>query len=298
MSKSTGADVTVVAGYKGVLVIGDPCLGTRRRVGRVDDTWAASFAKLEQALSIAKERSLLPLISGDLLHESRDIGQLLPIINLLKQNRALLMPRKARWQERSEGHIAAILTAANIARVVGHSAEKMQLQIQNGDTFKTMDLEFYSSWGGVGQLDIGAPAYVRIRDMELTIAQSSSLPNLGSDDDGGAMICAGRLMRLSQAEESMEVAVTAITLDGIERIPLSVVPIVFGDTASALEQTQSILTRDSQFVDKLREAAVDSLEEEGKGSLVTLCDEVCETLKRDDWIKAKMLSLLKQATEA
>lgn len=297
MSESVTSKVAVVAGYKGILSIGDPCLGTKRRVGRVDDTWASSFAKLEQALSIAKERNLLPLIAGDLLHESRDIGQLLPIINLLKQNKVLLMPRKSRWQERSEGHIAAILSAASISRVVGYSSDKLQLQIQTGDAFKTMELEFYSSWGGVTQLDIGTPAYVRIRDMELTIAQTSSLPSLGSDDEGGAMVCSGRLIRLSQAEEVMDVAVTAITPEGIERISLSVMPIVFGDSASSLEQTQSILTRDSQFVDKLREAAVDSLEEEGKGSLVNLCDEVCSSLKRDDWIRSKMLSLVKIAGE-
>lgn len=298
MSEHIASEIAVVAGYKGILCIGDPCLGTRRRVGRVDDTWASSFAKLEEALSIAKERNLLPLIAGDLLHESRDIGQLLPIINLLKQNKAILIPRKSRWQERGEGHIAAILSAANISQVAGYTSERLQLSIEQNNSFKTMELEFHSSWGGVRQLDVGAPAYVKIKSMQLTIAQTSSLPNIGSDDEGGALICAGRLIRLSQAEEAMDVAVTAVTLEGIERISLSVMPIVFGDSAGTLEETQSILTRDSQFVNKLREAAVDSLEDEGKGSLVTLCDEVCNSLKRDDWIRSKMLSLVKLTGES
>ena len=289
------ADVSVLAGYKGLLTIGDPCLGTRRRVGRVDDTWASSFKKLSQALDIARERQLLPIITGDLLHESRDIGQLLPIINLFKANQVLLMPRKSRWEDRQEGHIAAILSAANIARVVGHHATCYKINIQEGQKIKTMELECHTSWGGANILDMGTPAYIQIKNMDMTIAQSSSLPTLDSDEKGGAMISTGRLIRLSHAEEAMEIAVTAITPEGFERIPLDIMPVVFSDSSLSAEQTQSILTRDSQFVTKLREAAVDSLEEDGKESLVSLCDDVCDKLKRDDWIRSKMLNLAKMA---
>ena len=65
--------VRMVGGYRGVLVIGDPWLGSPRRVGRVDQPWDASFSKLEQALEMARSRLLLPIIAGDLLHEHRDL---------------------------------------------------------------------------------------------------------------------------------------------------------------------------------------------------------------------------------
>lgn len=295
--RSTRTDLAVISGYRGVLVIGDPCLGSRRRVGRVDDHWAAAFSKLERAIEIANERQLLPIITGDLLHESRDIGQLLPIINLFHKNKVILLPRNARWQERSEGHIAAILNASDISRIAGHSAMRFKLAIQEKGDLKNLELHCCTSWGGVKPLEMGTPAYIKIPDMDLTIMQSSGLPVIEGAEDGDTRIVGGRLLRLSPAEEAMEISVVEITLEGIERIPLDVTPIVFSSSSEAAYEAKSILSRDSKFVDRLREAATESLEEQGKESLIELADAACDTHKRDDYIRSKIIALVKQVGE-
>ena len=287
---------TVKADYRGVLVIGDPWLGSQRRVGRVDLPWDASFAKLEQALEIAKSRSLLPIIVGDLLHEHRDIGQLLPIINLLKEHKPMLMPRKWRWEDRAEKHIAAILRAAGIAQVIGKDAKRIQLVFRNDEMdskFTKMHLDCYTSWGGVEDLEPGASAYIKIPEMKISVVQSSSLPTL-EDVDGDTCVVAGRLLRLSPSEEGMSVMVTEITPKGVDLIPLEIKPIVFSSAATGSEETQRELDRESRFVEQLRASTQGALEDEGKESLLDLIDNVCEEHSADDYIKTRMLELAKE----
>lgn len=292
----SNVETKVMAGFEGVLVIGDPWLGAPRRVGRVDNAWDASFSKLEQGLAIAKERNLMPIISGDMLHESRDIGQLLPIINLLSASRALLMPRNPRWQERSASHIAAILKAAGIAQVVGASANKFQLNISRNGKLHNIVLESYTSWGGHTRLDPGSTAYLKVAGMDLAIMQSSALPQLEGDEDGSRIV-AGRLIRLTPVEEKMTVNVYAVTLDGVEEIPLNILPVVFSSASVVAENTNAVLKQDSQFVEMLRRSAVESAEEGGKESVIALCDTICDRRQSDDWIRAKMLQLAKDAVQ-
>ncbi len=287
----------VLAGFKGFLVISNPCLGVSRRVGRVDNAWDASFAKLEQAISIAKERSLVPVIMGDLLHDSRDIGQLLPIINLLSNTKSILVPRNSNWTERSQGHIAAILKAAEVCQVAGACARKFQLHISVNGKQDNIEIETHTSWGGVSRLEPGAPAYLKVAGMNLTVMQSSSLP-LVEGDESGTRIVAGRMIRLTPVEESMAISVYAVTLEGVEEIPLRITPIVFSQAAGIAEENNDELRRDSVFVEKLREAASQSLEEEGKESLIDLVDSTCNELEVDGWIVSQMLSLAKEAGEA
>lgn len=286
-------ETNVMAGFRGVLVISNPCLGVSRRVGRVDNVWDSAFAKLTQAMAIAEERNLLPLIVGDLLHDSRDIGQLLPIINLLHGRRALLLPRNGLWQESAQSHIAAILKATGVAYVAGASANRFQLTISENGKLRSMDLEAYTSWGGVERLDPGTVGYIKIPAMNLTIMQSSALP-LIEGDESGSRIVAGRLIRLTPVEEAMAINVYAVTNDGVEEIALQIMPIVFSGAASTAEQTNNDLRRDSLFVRQLRDAAATSLEEEGRESLVTLVDDVCNERKVDDWIRAQCLALAKE----
>jgi hypothetical protein len=292
----SNVETKVMAGFNGAMVIGDPWLGSPRRVGRVDNAWDASFAKLEQALSLAKERNLMPIIVGDMLHESRDIGQLLPIISLLNGTRALLMPRNSRWQEQSASHIAAILKAAGVVQVVGASADKFQLNISRNGKMKSIVLESYTSWGGHVRLDPGSTAYLKAAGMDVAIMQSSALPQLEGDEDG-TRIVAGRLIRLTPVEEKMKVNVYAITLDGVEEIPLNVLPVVFSSASVIADNTNTALKHDSQFVEMLRKTAVESAEEGGKESVIALCDKICDQRKSDDWIRAKMLQLAKDAVE-
>lgn len=286
-------ETTVMAGFKGVLVISNPCLGANRRVGRVDNVWDAGFAKLQQAITIAGERKLLPVIVGDLLQDNHDIGQLVPIINLLNNKRVLLLPRNGRWQERSEGHIAAILSVTSVAQIAGANARRFQIPISHNGKVENLDLESYTSWGGVERLEPGTIGYIKIPAMNLTIMQGSKLPLMEGDDDG-TRIVAGRMIRLTPAEESMAINVFAITRDGVETIQLNKMPIVFSTSAGTAEQTNESLKRDSQFVQLMRSTALTSLEDEGKESLITMIDEVCEKKGADDWIKAQLYSLAKE----
>jgi len=280
-------------GFSGFLVIGDPWLGSPRRVGRADNPWDASFSKLEQAIKIAAERKLLPIIVGDMLHETRDLGQLLPIINLLSGTRALMMPHSTRWQESS---IAAILKAANIVQVVGASAKRFQLKISREGKVHNMMLEAYTSWGGHERLEPGCSAYLNVAGQNLKIMQSRQLPCMEGDETGNRII-AGRLLRLTPVEELMTVNVYAVTLDGIEELPLSVLPKVFAATEFQAHAQQLNLQRESIFVENLRKAALESAEEEGKGSLIPFIDEICDDLKCDDWMRGTILSLAKEVVD-
>ncbi|WP_338924240.1 hypothetical protein V0M98_32025 (plasmid) [Pseudomonas silesiensis] len=282
-------ETSTLMGLSGFLVIGDPWLGSPRRVGRADDPWEASFSKLEQAIKLAKEKNLLPIIVGDMLHETRDIGQLLPIINLLSGARALLMPHSTRWQESS---IAAILKAAGIVQVVGASANRFQLKISREGKTSNMMLESFTSWGGHERLEPGCSAYLNVADMKLKIMQSRQIPMMEGDETGNRII-AGRLLRLTPVEEQMVINVYAVTLDGVEEIPLSVLPKVFSSVDAQAHAQHLDLQRDSVFVDNLRKAAAESAEEEGKGSLITFIDSLCDELKYDDWMRGTMLELAK-----
>lgn len=286
-------ETTVMAGFKGVLVISNPCLGANRRVGRVDNVWDAGFAKLEQAINIASERKLLPIIVGDLLQDNHDIGQLVPIINLLNNKRVLLLPRNGRWQERSEAHIAAVLSVTSVAQIAGANARRFQIPIAHNGKVENLDLETFTSWGGVERLEPGSIGYIKIPAMDLTIMQGSKLP-LMEGDGSGTRIVAGRMIRLTPAEEAMAINVFAITRDGVETIELKKMPIVFSAGATTAEQTNESLQRDSQFVKLMRSTALSSLEEEGKESMVDMIDDVCTAKGCDDWIKGQLFALAKE----
>lgn len=286
-------ETTVLAGFKGVLVIGNPHLGSNRRVGRVDNVWDAGFAKLEQAINIATERNLLPIIVGDLLQDGHDIGQLVPIINLLNKKRVLLLPRNGRWQERSEAHIAAVLSVTSVAQIAGANGNRFQVAISHNGKIENMVLEAYTSWGGVERLEPGTQGYIKIPSMDLTIMQGSQLP-LMEGDESGTRIVAGRMIRLTPAEEAMAINVFAVTREGVETIPLNKMPIVFSTAASTAEQTNESLQRDSQFVQLMRSTALSSLEDEGKETMIDMIDEICAKKGSDDWIRGQMFALAKE----
>lgn len=286
-------ETTVMAGFEGVLVIGNPCLGPNRRAGRVDDVWNAGFAKLEQAIKIAGDRKLLPIIVGDLLQDNHDIGQLVPIINLLNKKRVLLLPRNARWQERSEGHIAAVLSVTSVAQIAGANARRFQVPISHNGTVENLDLETYTPWGGVERLEPGSVGYIKIPAMDLTIMHGTKLP-LIEGDGGGTRIVAGRMIRVTPNEEAMAINVYAVTREGVEAIELQRMPVVFSAVASTAEQTKEVLERDSKFVTLMRKAAESALEEEGKESMLTMIDDVCGSMGSDDWVRGQLYELAKE----
>lgn len=283
-------DLQVVSGFKGILVIGDPLLGPHKRVGRVDDVWQAGLAKLESALALAESNQWMPLIVGDVLHDARDIGQLLPLIQLLKGKRAVLLPRNARWAERNQGHLAAILQASGVASVAGFSAKRFQIPIAHEGAWINLTLEANTSWGGHVRLEPGSKPKMVIPELGLSIETSSGLPTIEGDAKG-SRIEAGRLLRLSNAEEGQAVCVFSLTVDGVQQHQLEITPIVFSDSANNALVKNIELNRDSLFVDKLRASTEEALEEEGKGSLVALIGEVCKELESDSWIEETLLSL-------
>ena len=77
----------------------------------------------------------------------------------------------------------------------------------------------------------------------------------------------------------------------------NVLPVVFSSASVIADNTNIALKHDSQFVEMLRKTAVESAEEGGKESVIALCDKICDQRKSDDWIRAKMLQLAKDAVE-
>jgi hypothetical protein len=71
----------------GILVIGDPHIGSRRPGRRTDASWPGSIlAKLERCVALANERDLLPVILGDLFDRpvERDIALKSQLIRTLQ----------------------------------------------------------------------------------------------------------------------------------------------------------------------------------------------------------------------
>ncbi|MHD0644580.1 hypothetical protein ACYPKM_02935 [Pseudomonas aeruginosa] len=280
----------VMQGYRGALIIGDPSLGGAKRVGRVDDIWESAVAKLQQAFEIAKERKLVPIIVGELLHESRDIGQLLPIINILNTSKAILVPKNCAWQEQAQGHIAAVLKAAGVAYIAGDSGDRFQLIETAGGKVSKLEIDCYTAWGGVERLDFGSKAHLKFRNLNVGVVQSNTLPILESEGDK-TLIVAGRLLRMGPVEESLNVYVYEVTQDGIEAIPLEVRPIVFSGASGIAEESNIDLRNMTLFIEQLKASAAEAAEETGKGTLLTLVNEVTEQEKSDEWM-VKLLNEL------
>ncbi|MBB4861378.1 hypothetical protein HNP46_000189 [Pseudomonas nitritireducens] len=286
----------VLAKTRGLLVIGDPLLGGGRRIGRVDDVWGSALDKLRQAISIAIERNLQPVIVADLLHETRDIGQLVPIIEIFKDKKPILVPRNCRWEEQNQGHVAAILEKANLTYIAGRDADRFQLNHSSGGKAKKMEVTCHTCWGGAERLEFGSRAFLRIPAMNLTIVHSNSLPLVDSSD-GQTLLVAGRLLRLGPSEESQKVYVHEVTADGIEAIPLELTPIVFSGVSNSAEAAVNQLRNASLFVEMLRKSTEDIAEESGRESLLELIDEVCDSNKHDDYIRQLLLQLAKDTLE-
>lgn len=288
----------IVSGFSGALIIGDPVFSTRKRVGRSDDSWETSMGKITQALDIASKNNLLPVIVGDVIHGSREISQLLPLIQLLKDRRAVLLPSNTKWHERGQGHMAAALQASGIAYVAGFDAKRFQLPISMSDgSLSNLTLEAMTAWGGHKRLEVGERAQINIPEVSLIVSQGSGLPKLDSDA-GASTLEAGRMIRLTQGEESLKISVFEVTPGGIRAHDIKSTAIVFSENAGSALDKNLELNRDSLFVDKLRASTEEALEDEGKGSLLTLIDEVCKENESDEWILETLLGLAKEAATA
>jgi hypothetical protein len=286
---------SVITGMKGFLLIGDPWLGSERRVGRVDNMWETSMAKLANAFEIAAERLLVPVILGDLLHENRDMGKVLEIINAVKGRQAILVPRDGRWLDRNKGHIAAILQASGVAHVAGYSAKRYQIQVNNGGEWISVDMECHTAWGGHKRLDQGSRAKVVFPAVNVIAEPDSAIPAMEAEQ-GHTLIKGGRLIRLTALEESLDINVFAVTEAGVERVALRTVPVVFTDASLSADQFQQGLVKDSQFVERLRASTEEHLAEEGKEGIVEHIDEICNEIGADDYVRTKLYELSKDAS--
>lgn len=295
---SSSTDTMIVSGFSGALIIGDPVFNTRKRVGRSDDSWETSMGKITQALDIASKNNLLPVIVGDVIHGSREISQLLPLIQLLKDRRAVLLPSNTKWHERGQGHMAAALQASGVAYVAGFDAKRFQLPISMPDgSLSNLTLEAMTAWGGHKRLEVGERAQINIPEVSLIVSQGSGLPRLDGDA-GASTLEAGRMIRLTQGEESLKISVFEVTPGGIKAHDIKSTAIVFSENAGSALDKNLELNRDSLFVDKLRASTEEALEDEGKGSLLTLIDEVCKENESDEWILETLLGLAKEAATA
>lgn len=284
-----------IVGKKGFLFIGDPLLGGDRRTGRVDNAWGASMDKLKQCMTIAKERDLVPVIVGDLLLQSQDLAKVLAIINVLKGNRVILLPRDARWGDRATGHIAAVLQAAGVAEIAGYSAKRYQIPCTNGEgEYVKLDLECHTPWGGQKRLEQGSRGRLMLTTLDVSVEPHSGIPEMVAEGNA-SVIRAGRLIRLSPMEEKLGISVFAATLDGIERIALQLTPIVFTEAAEQAGAHQVLLSQNSKFVDQLKRSAQEVAEEEGKDGLMDLIAECCSEAGADDWVLGKCYELAREA---
>lgn len=286
----------VITGKKGFLFIGDPLLGNDRRPGRIDNAWEVSMDKLNQAIQIASERQLVPVIVGDLLAESRDLSKVLAIINVLKGHGAILLPRDARWGDRANGHIAAVLQATGVAQIAGYSAKRYQLNAARGDGsgHDQMSLECHTPWGGYKRLEQGSRGKVVLTSLDVAVEPHSGIPEMVAENNS-SVLRAGRLVRLSAMEEKLAIAVFAATPDGIERINLHLTPIVFNEAAGMAGAQQVLLSQSSRFVEQLKISAQDAAEEEGKDGLMDLIAECGKESGADDWVLGKCYELAKEA---
>lgn len=288
---------SVISGFSGALIIGDPLFSNRKRVGRSDESWDTSMRKITQALDIAKENNLMPIIVGDIIHGTKDITYLLPLIQLLKGRRAVLLPSNTRWYEQSQGHAAAALQASGIAHVAGFDAKKLQLSISCADgSLSNLTIETMTSWGGHKRLDVGERAQIHFAELNLTVSQGSDIFKLGGDSNGSTLEI-GRMIRLTQGEESSKIGVFEVGLNGIKMHEINSTPIVFSDSSGSALDKNLELNRDSLFVDKLRASTEEALEDEGKGSLLTLIEDVCSEIEADEWIYENLLGLAKEVAE-
>lgn len=287
-----------IVGKKGFLFIGDPLLGGDRRTGRVDNAWDASMDKLKQCMEIAKARSLVPVIVGDLLLQSHDLAKVLAIINVLKGNRVILLPRDARWADRATGHIAAVLQATGVAEIAGFFAKRYQIPCTNGSGEDVrLNLECHTPWGGQKRLEQGSRGRVVLTSLDIAVEPHSGIPEMVSEGNA-SVIRAGRLIRLTPMEEKLSINVFAATLDGIERIPLQLTPIVFTEAAEQAGAHQVLLSQNSKFVEQLKQSAQEVAEEEGKDGLLDLIEQSCTESGADEWLLGKCYELAKEAVSS
>lgn len=280
-----------VEGYQGVLVIGDPMLGPHKRLGRSDDVWQAGMAKLGHALDIAQELNLLPFLVGDVLHDARDIGQLVPLIQILRGRDVILLPRNNLWGQQAQGHLAAVLLASGVAQVAGYGNSGVRV-LSHGEVQLTLTVD--AAWGGKERLGPGERARVEAIEAGVFVGVGSRLPVV-VEQDGFTTLEAGRLIRVRQDEEEEQIQVFAVTGEGVEPIELERTPVVFvAGASSSLEETIE-RNRDSLFVDSLRRSTQDALEDEGKNGLMDMIDGVLKDGEADEWLQGTILSLAKQA---
>lgn len=285
----TDVNVQQLSGFAGVLVIGDPLLGPHKRAGRSDDVWHAGMTKLEKALNLAAEHQWLPIIVGDILHETREMSYLLPLIKLLKDRRALLLPRNTRWHDSPQGLIAAILQESGLAQVAGVKNQAVVLTIDSDEGPVELTLEAHTPWGETNRLERDVPGYLEVPQLGITVHSSTGLPL--SNTEQHPQIKAGCLLRLSMADENKPVNVHSITPQGVQAHALEVTAHIFDEGAKGALVRQEDLERESLFVDKLRASTEAALEDEGKSSLMELIEEVKQDMDLDEWMEKQLLSL-------
>jgi len=121
----------------GLLVIGDPHIGSRRPGRRTDATWPGSIlAKLERCVSIANERDLVPIILGDLFDRpvERDVALKSQLIRMLQgfRRRAIVNVGNHDMAHTtlSDGDSLALLGLCDVVDVVASSGPVASIEMK------------------------------------------------------------------------------------------------------------------------------------------------------------------------
>jgi len=120
----------------GLLVIGDPHVGSRRPGRRKDADWPSPvLAKLERCVAIANERDLVPVILGDLFDRASEPDEALKarLIRLFKQFRhrpiANVGNHDIEHTMLSDGDSLAVLGLCDVVDVVALSAPVCEVDV-------------------------------------------------------------------------------------------------------------------------------------------------------------------------
>ncbi len=120
----------------GLLVIGDPHVGSRRPGRRRDADWPdAVLAKLERCVEIANKRNLAPILLGDLFDRAVEPDESLKIrlIRLFRKFRHMPIANVGNHDIRhttlSDGDSLAVLGAADVLHVVARSGPVMDFRV-------------------------------------------------------------------------------------------------------------------------------------------------------------------------
>ena len=104
---------------EGFLIIGNPCISSRRPERRLDvDYLSVVSKKLLEAMRIAEDGRLVPVILGDVLEKGKDDKALIELIKVLVGRGAYILPETVDWNKKRAGAYLSLIHESRTAQVI------------------------------------------------------------------------------------------------------------------------------------------------------------------------------------